>query len=171
MKVAVQELAGMPAPVTAPPRVEEVPERVEQYVQTFTAIWAEPRNAESFTERFMEFVHPDIVMIQPWLFYPVAHGVTGFKRQFRRYFRALPDLSGQVIRWAAMGDTVWIELELTCWHDRRPLTFRIIDRTIIRNAKAIERRVFADPLPLFIGMLARPWSWPRAIRAYLTFPW
>lgn len=160
-----------PPAVTAPPLVDEMPDNVEDYVQTFTEIWAEPRNSESFTERFMRFVDPDIVLVQPWLFYPVSHGIPGFKRQFRRYFRAIPDLNGQVIRWASMGDTIWIELELTAFHDRRPVTFRIIDRTITRNGLAIERRVYADPLPLFKGLLSRPWAWPRFIRAYLTFPW
>jgi ketosteroid isomerase-like protein len=165
---ALAQTPTAPAPeVKAPPRLYDVPDGVEAYVQRFTEIWAEPRNAESFTDRFMDYVDPDITMIQPWLFYPMCHGVKGFKKQFRRYFTALPDLNGRVIRWSAMGDTVWIELELTCWHRRRPLSFRVIDRTIMRDGRAIERRVFGDPLPLLLGAMTRPYAWPRALLSYL----
>ncbi|HEX8067917.1 MAG TPA: nuclear transport factor 2 family protein [Thermoleophilaceae bacterium] len=154
--------------VVAPPYVPDMPDGVEDYVQRFAEVWARPESAESFTRRFIEYVDPEIRLVQHWLFYPTGTGLRSFRNQFRRYFTALPDLSGEVIRWAAMGDTIWIELELTCWHDRRPLSFRVIDRTVIRDGRAVERRVYGGPGRLLAGILTRPRTWPRAVRALLA---
>jgi ketosteroid isomerase-like protein len=106
---------------------------------------------------------PEIRLIQPQL--PTLVGHQAFREQFvEPLFGLIPDLHGEVERWASRGDTLYIELTLRGTLGRRPLSWRVCDRITLRDGRAVERESYFDPSPLLAAVLRTPRAWPRFLR-------
>lgn len=148
------------------------PEQVCGYLRQVVDAYVDPRGDwDRFVDSFVPYTHPDATFIQPVLMYPNCQGLPALRRQFKRWFRAIPDLRGEMVRWTATRegdrDVTMHELELTAWHDRRPFRFRSGERAIFQDGRIVERRSFVDPLPLLVATSVRPYSWPHLARSYL----
>jgi ketosteroid isomerase-like protein len=106
---------------------------------------------------------PEIRLIQPQL--PTLVGHQAFREQFvEPLFGLIPDLHGEVERWASRGDTLYIELTLRGTLGRRPLSWRVCDRITLRDGLAIERESYFDPSPLLAAVAMAPRAWPLFLR-------
>lgn len=134
-----------------------------QWMSRFVAIWDEPGDADRFADSFVEFLHPNVRLRQPPVLYPTCYGHKGFRDQFRRWMYTIPDLRGEVIRWCAMGDTAWIELDLQGGTTgSRPFSWRTVERVLMDGGLVTERHTFTDAVPAFLATFTRPSYWPRA---------
>jgi ketosteroid isomerase-like protein len=105
---------------------------------------------------------PDVRLIQPLM--PTVVGRRAFAEQFvKPLFELIPDVRGEVQRWAAREDAVYIELTLHGTLAGRPLSWRACDRVTLRGGVAIERESYFDPLPLLAAVASRPRAWPKFI--------
>jgi ketosteroid isomerase-like protein len=102
-------------------------------------------------------------LIQPQL--PTVVGHRGFEERFvRPLFELIPDIRGEVERWAARGDTLYIELTMQGTLAGRPLRWRVCDRVTLRDGVAIERESYFDPGPLIAAIARTPRAWPKFLR-------
>jgi ketosteroid isomerase-like protein len=135
----------------------------EEWIRGFAAGWGDPGGPEAFASHFEPMFDPEIRLIQPGM--PELVGLDAFRRGFvAPLFDLVPDIHGRVSGWAADGDRIWIELELCGTLGGRPVRIETVDRITLRDGRAIERRAFLDPLPLFAAVLTRPRAWPRFAR-------
>lgn len=135
-----------------------------RFVADFAHGWREPE-FERFVEWFSERFDPAVRLSQPLA--PDGVGHDALREQFRRLFVLIPDLRGAVRRWAATGDEIFIELELTGTLGRKSISWTACDVVTLRDGLAVERRSFFDPSPLVGATLRRPTCWPRLIRSAL----
>ena len=139
----------------------------EAWVEAFADGWRRPVDAEHFATHFEPWMQPDIRLVQPQV--PTAHGFEAFRERLARpLFELVPDLHGAVERWAADGDTVYIELRLEGTVGGRHVTMRTCDRVTLRDGRASERVAYVDPSPLLSAIARSPRVWPRAIRRQLA---
>src|SRR4051794_15238546 len=132
----------------------------------FTEGWANPVDADTFSDHFDPWFEEDVRMTQPSMRPTV--GREAFREEFARpLFELVPDLHGTVEDWAASGDVVYIELRLDGTVDRRAFTMHTCDRVTLRDGKAIERVAYLDPAPLVKAVARSPRAWPRFLRAQL----
>jgi len=145
------------------PRARSQARTPEEWVAEFAEGWGARRGPDAFVAHFRDLLADDVRLIQPQL--PTVDGFAAFERQFvRPLFELIPDLYGEVERWAAREDTLYIELTLRGTLGRRALAWRACDRIALRDGIAVERESYYDPTPL-LGALARtPSSWPRFAR-------
>jgi ketosteroid isomerase-like protein len=153
---------------SAPPSAIVAPASdAERWVAAFTEGWRAPRGPREFVEHFRPWLSPDVRLIQPQL--PVAVGHRAFEEQFvKPLFVLLPDIRGEVERWAARGDQLYIELTLHARLGGRPLSWRLCDRVTLRDGLAIERESYFDPTPLLAALARAPGAWPRFLRVQAT---
>jgi ketosteroid isomerase-like protein len=136
----------------------------EEWVSGFAAGWGDPGGPEAFAAHFEPMLDPGIRLVQPGM--PELMGLDAFRNGFvAPLFELVPDIRGTVRGWAADGDRIWIELELHGTLGGRPVRIETVDRITLCDGRAIERRAFLDPLPLFRAVLRRPRAWPRFARA------
>jgi ketosteroid isomerase-like protein len=135
----------------------------ERWLEGFIEGWRAPRGPESFAAHFGSMLAPDVRLIQPQL--PEAVGVRAFEEQFvKPVFALFPDIRGEVERWAARGDSLYIELTLHATLGRRPVSWRVCDRVTLRDGVAIERESYFDPAPLVMAIARTPRAWPAFLR-------
>jgi ketosteroid isomerase-like protein len=135
----------------------------EAWVREFSAGWSAPAGPEQFVAHFERVVDPEIRLIQPQL--PELVGIEEFRSGFvAPLFALMPDIRGEVERWAARGDTIYIEVTMHGTLGGKPLRFRACDRVTLRDGKAVERETYLDPTPLLAGAATRPKAWPRFLR-------
>jgi ketosteroid isomerase-like protein len=82
----------------------------------------------------------------------------------RPLFTLMPDLRGEVERWAARGEELFIEMTLHGTLGGRLLSWRVCDRITLRDGVAVERESYFDSLPLLAAVVRTPRSWPRYLR-------
>jgi hypothetical protein len=70
--------------------------------------------------------------------------------------KAMPDLHGELKRWAETADGVLIELTLSGHLGRRPLEWTVVDRIILEDGLIRERRSYFDPAPLLKAVALQP---------------
>ena len=132
----------------------------EAWVAAFAEGWRAPAGPDAFVAHFHPLLAPDVRLIQPQV--PTTHGRDAFEREFvGPLFALIPDLRGEVERWAARDGNVYIELTLHGTIGRRPLSWRVCDRVALRGGVAVERESYLDPSPLLRAVLASPRTWPR----------
>jgi ketosteroid isomerase-like protein len=132
-------------------------------VAGFAEGWRAPRGPDAFAAHFRELLGPEIRLIQPQL--PTLVGHRAFEAQFvKPLFELIEDLHGEVERWAAREDTLYIELTLRGTLAGRPLSWRVCDRVTLRDGVAVERESYFDPAPLIAAILKTPRAWPRFLR-------
>jgi ketosteroid isomerase-like protein len=135
-------------------------------VAGFAEGWRAPAGPEAFSAHFRELLARDVRLIQPQL--PTVVGHRAFEEQFvKPLFTLIPDLKGDVERWAARADTVYIELTLRGKLAGRPLSWRVCDRITLRDGVAVERESYFDPAPLIAAVATTPRTWPRFLRMQL----
>jgi ketosteroid isomerase-like protein len=133
------------------------------WVDGFAAGWRAPSGPEAFAGHFRPMLAPDIRLIQPQL--PTMVGHRAFEDEFvKPLFELMPDLRGEVERWASRGDTLFIELTLHGTLAGRALSWRACDRVTLRDGVAIERESYVDPSPLIAAVARTPRAWPAFVR-------
>src|SRR5262249_22690162 len=127
----------------------------QAWVAAFAEGWRAPAGPDAFAAHFRPLLAPDVRLIQPQL--PTTRGRDAFERDFvRPLFALIPDLRGDVERWAARDGNIYIELTLHGTIGRRPLSWRVCDRIALRAGVAVERESYLDPSPLLRAVLASP---------------
>jgi ketosteroid isomerase-like protein len=141
-------------------------EQAEAWVAMFAEGWANPVDADTFSDHFDPWFDPEVRMIQPQVAPTV--GREAFREEFARpLFTLVPDLHGTVENWATAGDVIYIELRLEGTIGRRRFTLHTCDRIKLRDGRAIERVAYLDPAPLLGAVARSPRAWPRFIRTQL----
>src|SRR2546421_168074 len=137
--------------------------RAAEWVAGFADGWRAPAGPESFLAHFRALLAPDVRLIQPQLKTTVGH--RAFDEEFvRPLFALMPDLHGDVERWAAREDSLYIELTLSGTLAGRAVSWRACDRITLRDGLAVERESYFDPLPLLVALARTPRAWPRFVR-------
>lgn len=126
----------------------------EEFVEKFTDYWRDPS-----PDRLPDLLHPDVVLRQP-LAGPMF-GLAAAQRDFGRFLACLPGLHGEVDRWCADGDLVFIEFRLRVRLGRDDLEWPNVNRLILREGKAVERVTYFDALSLVPALLRHPSVWWR----------
>ena len=112
----------------------------EEWVAGFAEGWRAPTGPDAFVEHFRALLAPDIRLIQPQL--PTVVGHRAFAEEFvAPLFALIPDLHGEVERWAAREDGLYIELTLSGTLAGRPLSWRACDRLILCDGVAVDPQV------------------------------
>ena len=127
------------------------------FAEQFAAGWAAPT-----PDRLVALLTDDVVLYQPHL-RPVR-GKAAALAEFRRLFRWLPGLHGEVHRARGADGVLYIE-----WTMRFPLGGAVVqipavDRFYLRDGLGAERTVYFDQLPLIAGVLRHPSEWPGYVR-------
>lgn len=139
----------------------------EAWLEGFVEGWRAPAGPEAFAAHFREMLAPDVRLIQPQL--PTITGRRGFEEEFvRPLFALIPDVRGEVERWAARGETLYIELTLRGTLGGRPISWRVCDRVSLRDGVAIERESYCDPGPLLAAVIRTPRAWAPFLRLRLS---
>jgi ketosteroid isomerase-like protein len=134
------------------------------WVLAFAEGWLAPASADAFADHFQPWFAPHIRLIQPQL--PTLVGHQAFRDRFARpLFALIPDLHGQVERFAVGADCAYIELTLRGTLGGGPIAWRVCDRATLRDGLVVERESYFDPTPLLRALLTRPRAWPALARA------
>jgi ketosteroid isomerase-like protein len=134
-----------------------------EWVAGFAEGWRAPSGPDAFAAHFRRLLGSEIRLIQPQL--PTVVGHRAFEEQFvRPLFALIPDLHGEVERWAAREETLYIELTLHGTLAGRPLSWRVCDRVTLRDGVAVERESYFDPAPLIAAVAKTPRAWPLFLR-------
>jgi ketosteroid isomerase-like protein len=141
-------------------------DETQAVVERFTVAWAHPQ-----LERFMELLHPDVLLLQP-VTRPI-HGRDAARAEFSRLLRWLPDLRGTVDQSAVRDAVALIAWRLAFTLGRRPYELRIVDRLVVSDGLIREREAYYDSLRLMGVLLRRPRSWPGYwwYRGFLPGSW
>lgn len=125
----------------------------ERVVERFAAAWANPN-----LDRFMELLHPDVVLLQP-VTKPIR-GRDAARTEFARLLHWLPDLRGTVDQTAVRDALALIAWRLVFSLGGRPYELRIVDRLVVSDGLIREREAYYDSLQLMIALIGRPRGWP-----------
>ena len=135
----------------------------EAWVAEFVAGWRDPVDADSFADHFDRVCTDDVRMIQPQL--PPTVGKRAFRERFvRPTFELIPDLHAIVHDWTVAGDVIYIDFTLAGTLGGKPISWPCVDRVVLRDGLACERRAYFDPTPLLAAVATRPRSWPAFVR-------
>jgi hypothetical protein len=153
--------------VSAPPPAQEAANAAERWVEGFIEGWRAPRGPDAFAAHFRPMLSPSVRLVQPQLLEVI--GRDAFEEHFvRPVFDLFPDIRGEVERWAANGDAVYIEMTLRgTLGGSRQVSWRVCDRITLEAGVAIERESYFDPGPLIVAIAHTPRAWPTFIRAQL----
>ena len=136
----------------------------QAWVLAFAHGWLVPAGADAFADHFQPWLDPHVRLRQPLL--PTLVGHQAFRERFARpLFALIPDLDGQVERFAIGADGAYIELTLRGTLGGRPIAWRVCDRASLRDGLVVERESYFDPTPLLRAILTRPRAWPALARA------
>ena len=106
----------------------------------------------------------DVRLIQPLS--PDTRGLPDAIAAFRRLFRFLPDLRGEVHDSSVDGNLVFIHFTLSATYGGALISWDAVDRFVLRDdGLAAERVSFFDSQPLAAQMLLRPRGWAQLARS------
>jgi hypothetical protein len=128
----------------------------QAFAARFAQAWAAPT-----PEGLVELLHEDVRLYQPNL--APIHGRQQALAEFRRLLGNVPGLHGVVDRSSGMEGLVFIEWRMIL-PAARPASIGMVDRFLIRDGLALERRVYFDPLSLLLAVIARPGLWGGFMR-------
>jgi hypothetical protein len=129
----------------------------DDFTRRFGDAWSAPSG-----ERLAALLTEDVHLVQPLM--RELHGRDAARRAFDELFAFVPDLCSEVSRHGATGDGVLIEHRMTGTFGRRPYSWDVMDRILLRDGLARERIAHFDPLPLLAQMLRRPQRLPAALK-------
>ncbi len=142
-------------PRPGPPAQATSPEQTAEVVGWFSDGWrVGATDQRRFFEHFGACLTPDAVLIQPLS--PVLRGPRGLRELFEPLFRIMPDLRGEVVRWSASQDGLFIQLALHGTLGGRNVEWTTVDHILLRGNLIAARRSYFDPLPLVVALLSRP---------------
>jgi ketosteroid isomerase-like protein len=125
------------------------------FVDGFRRFWAAPS-----LDGFGALLADDVTLVQPLA--RTMRGLDEVRRGFRPVFAWLPDMRGEVDRWSASGDVLYVDFRLMATIGGRHFEWPVIDRFVLRaDGKATERVSYFDSLPLLAATLGRPSGWGR----------
>jgi hypothetical protein len=131
------------------------------FVERFRTYWRAPS-----VEGLETLLAPDVRLVAPMT--PTTHTLEEGKRVFAGLLTLFPDLSGDVHRWGATEDGVLIEFTLSGSTAGVPVSWRAVDRIVLReDGLASERVSYFDSAPLALKVLRRPRAWPAFLRSRL----
>lgn len=129
------------------------------WVDRFAAVWAAPRER---LEDLLGLLSPDVLLVAPTT-PPRSRGREAGRRAFARALRAMPDLTAEVHRWSASGDTLFLELTFKATIGGRQVSWHDIDRVRFEHGRAVERVAFFDPT-VVRRAFRHPRAWPQLVR-------
>jgi len=133
-------------------------ETAARFVAAFQEFWRAPTVAD------FSILSEDVTLVQPLA--PVMHGLGEVRETFGRIFASMPDMCGEVDRWSARDNVLFIEFRLRATIGGRPFEWPAVDRfRLNRDGRATERVTWFDSMPLLLVMLRRPRAWPRLLRS------
>jgi SnoaL-like protein len=122
-------------------------------VQLFAAGWQTPG-----PHAWDDLLAADVELRQPML--RAGRGRSVWHEEIRRLLAFMPDLHGEVLSWAARGDTLFIDVELRGTAGGKPVSLHAVDRlTLADTATVVRRDSFFDPMPLAATLARRPRAW------------
>jgi len=123
------------------------------FVEGFRRFWSAPS-----LDGFAALLRKDVILVQPLA--PKMRGLEQVHAGFAPIFSWLPDLHGEVDRWSATGNVVFIEFRLQATIGGRPFEWSLVDRFALDDeGMATERVSYFDPLPLVLATVGRPSGW------------
>ncbi|TDD90102.1 nuclear transport factor 2 family protein [Saccharopolyspora karakumensis] len=126
---------------------------VEAAVAAFAEGWRAPH-----PHAWDDLLADEVTLVQPLLRNRV--GRHALAEEYGRLIELIPDLKGEVTRWAADGRTVRISLILTGTLGRLPLRLDITDQLTLDDAGRIRcRRAKFNPLPAVALLARQPAMW------------
>ena len=127
----------------------------EAAVAAFAAGWRAPH-----PHAWDDLLAEEAELVQPLLRHRV--GRHALAEEYGRLLELIPDLRGEVLRWAAEGRTVRIELRLTGTLGRLPLRLAVTDQlTLDEDGRILRRQARLDPLPAVALLARQPAAWRR----------
>ena len=143
-------------------------EAARAWVLAFAEGWRAPASADAFADHFQSWFDPQVRLIQPQL--PTLVGHQAFRERFARpLFALLPDVAGDVERFAVGADCAYVELTLRGTLGGRSIAWRVCDRVSLRDGLVVERESYFDPTPLLRAILTRPTAWRALARVWRGF--
>lgn len=130
------------------------------FVERFEAAWADPS-----PEALTSLLHPDGRLIQP--LEPEIRGRADVDAMWRRNFGLIPDLRGEVLRWAASDDLLVIEVRLSGTLGGRRVEWITSDHIRLEDGLIKERVAHFDPTPLVTALLRSPRTLARFVATRL----
>ena len=146
------------------PGIDARPAGAAEFVEGFRRFWSDPDPAD-----LAALLTRDVRLVQPLS--PVMHGIEEAQAEFRRLFRWLPDLRGEVDRWRGDGEEVFIEFRLRARIGGRTVEWPVVDRFSLASGRARERVSYFDPLPLVLRLARAPRGAFRWWRSGAARPW
>jgi hypothetical protein len=135
----------------------------QAWVGEFVEGWRAPASADAFADHFERVCTADVRMIQPQM--PTLVGLEAFRERFvRPVFELIPDIHATVHDWAASGDVIFISFTLEGTLGGRPVSWPCVDRVVLRDGLAVERRAYFDPTRLLRAVATRPRAWSPFLR-------
>ncbi|HJQ84302.1 MAG TPA: nuclear transport factor 2 family protein [Candidatus Binatia bacterium] len=130
-----------------------------EFVDGFARFWSAPG-----LDGFATLLAPDVRLVQPLA--PTMHGLAEVRDGFAKIFAWLPDIRGEVDRWSARDDVVFIEFRLRATLGGRPFEWPLVDRFVLgADGLAIERVTYFDALPVLAAAITRPAGWRQLWRS------
>lgn len=134
------------------------------FVERFAEAWADPT-----PDRLSALLHPDVRLVQP--LEREVRGLAAVDAMWRRTFGLMPDLSGEVLRWAERDGFLVVELRLSgTLAGRRRVEWITSDHIRLEDGLVKERIAHFDPSPLVAALARTPQAWPRYLRMQLARP-
>lgn len=127
------------------------------FVKRFEEVWANPS-----PDGLLGLLHPDGRLVQP-----VEGEVNGHaeaRGMWDRLFALIPDVRGEVLRWAGSEDLLLIEVRLYGTLGGKPIEWVSADLIRLEDGLARERIARFDPTPLLAAGLRSPRVWPQLVR-------
>lgn len=125
----------------------------EKVLAAFAAGWDKPG-----PHAWDDLVDADVELVQPML--RDGRGRELWWDEATRLIALLPDLRGEVLRWSAAEETVFIHVRFSGTLGGKPLTWRAVDELRVSPAGTVLRREsFFDSVPLALTVLLRPRAW------------
>jgi hypothetical protein len=133
-------------------------EAAARFVDVFARFWARPD-----PEALRDILTADVELIQPLSAKLV--GIEAAVGEFDRLVEWLPDLRGEVDRWAAREGDLFIEFDLLATIGGRRARVRAIDRFTLVGERARVRVSTFDPVPIALLVLSSPREVVRWLRS------
>jgi len=113
------------------------------FVANFERLWAQPA---PHVDEFLDSLSPDVRLVAP--LGVVTVGREAGLRSLRRTFAALPDMRGEVDRWAETNDAILIEMRFIATIGGHRVEWPNVDSFRFENGVAVERIAYFDPTPV-----------------------
>ncbi|WP_310395596.1 nuclear transport factor 2 family protein [Hymenobacter sp.] len=135
---------------------------IAEWVATFAGLWAAPAQQ---LDRIMDIFGADIRLVAPG--YVPTVGREAGRQAFAKTLAALPDLTGQVLRWSAQGEVLFVEMTFEATIGGRRVRWHNVDRFLFREGYAVERVAYFNPTKVRLAFL----SSFKGIRQFMKLRW